>query len=121
MPSGNKDQWVKETLGPAIERYPERQESFVTDSGVPIDSLYVPEDLEATGQGYNERLGYPGEYPFTRGVQPNTYRGRVWTMRQYSGYSHCRRDQRAVPVSSATRPDRAVGGFRPAHPDRLRL
>ena len=87
MPSGNKDQWVRETLGPAIERYPERQESFITDSGVPIDSLYVPEDLEANGQGYNERLGYPGEYPFTRGVQPNTYRGRVWTMRQYSGYS----------------------------------
>ncbi len=87
MPSGSKDQWVNETLGPAIERYPERQESFVTDSGLPIDSLYVPEDLEANGHAYNERLGYPGEYPFTRGVQPNTYRGRVWTMRQYSGYS----------------------------------
>ena len=87
MPSGSKDQWVRETLGPAIERYPERQDSFVTDSGVPIDSLYAPEDLEANGHAYNERLGYPGEYPFTRGVQPNTYRGRIWTMRQYSGYS----------------------------------
>ncbi len=87
MTSGNKDQWVKETLGPAIDRYPERQEAFVTDSGLHIDPLYVPEDLEANGHAYDERLGYPGEYPYTRGVQPNTYRGRIWTMRQYSGYS----------------------------------
>ena len=87
MTSGNKDQWVKETLGPAIDRYPERQDAFVTDSGLHIDPLYVPEDLEANGHAYDERLGYPGEYPYTRGVQPNTYRGRIWTMRQYSGYS----------------------------------
>ena len=87
MTSGNKDQWVRETLGPAIERYPERQEAFITDSGLHIDPLYVPEDLEANGHAYDERLGYPGEYPYTRGVQPNTYRGRIWTMRQYSGYS----------------------------------
>ena len=87
MTSGNKDQWVRETLGPAIDRYPERQDAFVTDSGLPIDPLYVPEDLEANGHAYDERLGYPGEYPYTRGVQPNTYRGRIWTMRQYSGYS----------------------------------
>ncbi len=87
MTSGNKDQWVRETLGPAIDRYPERQEAFVTDSGLHIDPLYVPEDLEANGHAYDERLGYPGEYPYTRGVQPNTYRGRIWTMRQYSGYS----------------------------------
>ena len=87
MTSGNKDQWVRETLGPAIDRYPERQEAFVTDSGMHIDPLYVPEDLEANGHAYDERLGYPGEYPYTRGVQPNTYRGRIWTMRQYSGYS----------------------------------
>jgi methylmalonyl-CoA mutase N-terminal domain/subunit len=52
-----------------------------------IDPLYVPEDLAAQDLDYCRELGYPGEYPYTRGVQPNTYRGRVWTMRQYAGYA----------------------------------
>ena len=86
MPSKNKQQWVKETLKPTVERFPERQEAFQTDSGLAIDSLYVPADLEAQEPDYSRDIGYPGEFPFTRGVQPNSYRGRIWTMRQYSGY-----------------------------------
>ena len=87
MPSDNKDQWQKETLGPVVQRFPERQEEFVTDSGITIDSLYDAEGLASRGHETRRNLGYPGEYPYTRGVQPNTYRGRVWTMRQYSGYA----------------------------------
>ena len=92
MPSKSKKQWLAETLGPAMEKYPERQSKFHTDSDIKIEPLYGPEDLDSRGLDsrafdYNEDLGYPGEFPYTRGVQPNTYRGRLWTMRQYSGYA----------------------------------
>ena len=86
MPSSDKEQWKQETLNPAVKRFPERRENFQTDSGLDIAPLYNPEDLNAQGLDYGNDLGYPGEFPYTRGVQPNTYRGRVWTMRQYSGY-----------------------------------
>ena len=93
--ASSKEQWRKDTLEPAIQRYPERQEEFRTDSGLDIDVAYGPEDLSRGGAGtgaptdsdYLEGIGYPGEYPYTRGVQPNMYRGRIWTMRQYSGYA----------------------------------
>ncbi|PKB79102.1 MAG: methylmalonyl-CoA mutase [SAR202 cluster bacterium Io17-Chloro-G9] len=87
MPSRSKDEWEEKTLGPAISRFPERQERFLTDSGLEIDPLYSPENLADAGLDYQRDLGFPGEYPYTRGVQPNTYRGRIWTMRQYSGYA----------------------------------
>ena len=86
MPSKSKKQWAKETLKPTVDRFPERQEAFQTDSGLPIDSLYVPTDFDPQDMDYDRDIGYPGEFPFTRGVQPNSYRGRIWTMRQYSGY-----------------------------------
>ncbi len=87
MPSRNKEDWQEETLKPAVTRYPERRETFETDSGLAIDPLYAPEDLEFRGHDYSDDIGFPGEFPYTRGVQPNVYRGRVWTMRQYSGYA----------------------------------
>ena len=87
MPSKNKEQWREETLGPSVKRFPERQEEFVTDSGLKIDDLYAAEDLAAQGIDAERDVSYPGEYPYTRGVLPNTSRGRIWTMRQYSGYS----------------------------------
>ncbi len=86
VPRSDKKQWQKETLEPAVKRFPERRENFQTDSGLTIGPLYSPEDLTAQDLYYNRDLGYPGEFPYTRGVQPNTYRGRIWTMRQYSGY-----------------------------------
>ena len=79
----NQERWRKETLEPVIGRFPERREDFETDSGIPIAPLYGPGD----GAGEMDGVGFPGEYPYTRGVQPNMYRGRVWTMRQYSGYA----------------------------------
>ena len=90
MPSKSKKQWLEDTLAPTVEKFKERQEKFHTDSGIPIEPLYGPEDLSSQGRDYHQDLGYPGEYPYTRGVQPNTYRGRIWTMRQYSGYATAR-------------------------------
>ena len=85
MSSENKDEWSENTLGPAKKRFGERKETFESDSGLEIDTTYDPGDLVEFD--YEERVGYPGEYPYTRGVQPNMYRGRLWTMRQYSGYA----------------------------------
>ena len=87
MPSKDKQQWQEETLAPAVARYPERRTAFETDSGLPIEPLYAPEDLDDRGHDYADDVGFPGEFPYTRGVQPSAYRGRVWTMRQYSGYA----------------------------------
>ena len=87
MTSRSKEEWRESTLAPIVERHPEREEQFRTESGIEQEPLYSPQDLESSGFDYNRDLGYPGEYPYTRGVQPNMYRGRVWTMRQYSGYA----------------------------------
>ncbi len=76
--------WEKKTLAPASKRYPERKNEFTTSSGIPLPPTLVPQDSEQT---YLNELGFPGEYPFTRGVQPSMYRGRLWTMRQYAGYA----------------------------------
>ncbi len=85
MTSTSKHEWEENTLEPLKKRFGERQEGFETESGLDIDTLYTPEDRE--GSDYAEKVGYPGEYPYTRGVQPNMYRGRVWTMRQYAGFA----------------------------------
>lgn len=84
MPGKSKQEWQETTLASSLKRFPERQERFETTSGIWIDRVYTPEDLE--GFDYGAALGYPGEYPFTRGIQPTMYRARVWTMRQYAGY-----------------------------------
>ena len=60
------------------------KENATTMSGVPLQPLYTPEDLE--GWSYEEKLGYPGEFPYTRGVYPSMYRGQPWTIRQFAGY-----------------------------------
>ncbi len=76
--------WERETLAPHLARAPERPGPFTTVSGRPIRRLYTPLDVSALE--YRRDLGFPGQYPFTRGVQPTMYRGRLWTMRQYSGF-----------------------------------
>lgn len=77
-------EWRETTLEPAVARYPEREEEFTTVSGAQVKRLYTPLDLEDVD--YEEELGFPGQYPFTRGVYPTMYRGRLWTMRQYAGF-----------------------------------
>lgn len=76
--------WETAVLKPAIERVPEREASFRTLSGLPVERLYDPSN---TAVSYLDKLGFPGQYPFTRGIQPTMYRGRLWTMRQYAGYA----------------------------------
>ena len=85
--STNKHEWQESTLSRVTGRFPERREQFATDSGLDLDTVYTPEDGAATDSEYVDAIGYPGEFPYTRGVQPNMYRGRVWTMRQYAGYA----------------------------------
>jgi len=77
--------WEETTLKSILERSPERKESFKTTSDIVLKRLYTPLDVE--GSDYLEELGFPGEYPFTRGVQPTMYRGKHWTMRQYAGFA----------------------------------
>jgi methylmalonyl-CoA mutase N-terminal domain/subunit len=83
--------WEERTLKPALKRFPERKPEFQTLSGIPVPRL-----LTAAGSpvDYSEALGFPGEYPFTRGVQPSMYRGRLWTMRQYAGYASAEESNR---------------------------
>ncbi|MCP4681273.1 MAG: methylmalonyl-CoA mutase family protein [Desulfobacterales bacterium] len=68
-----------------VNKRPERKQEFVNTSGVPIKRLYTPDDL--IDVDYLTDIGFPGEYPYTRGVQPTMYRGRYWTMRQYAGFA----------------------------------
>lgn len=79
------ERWERETLARSLEKAPERKGAFATPSGLTLKRCYTPLDLGEWE--YLERLGFPGEYPFTRGVQPTMYRGRLWTMRQYAGFA----------------------------------
>jgi methylmalonyl-CoA mutase N-terminal domain/subunit len=82
--AAQQHQWETEVLEAARQRFPERQEHFVTSSGTPMQPLYTPLDHDASA--YLEQLNFPGHFPFTRGVYPTMYRGRPWTMRQYAGF-----------------------------------
>jgi methylmalonyl-CoA mutase, N-terminal domain len=84
VPSKSNHDWLANTYEKATARNPERKALFESSSGEPVEPLYGPEHL--ADWNYHEKLGYPGEFPFTRGVQPTMYRGRLWTMRQYAGF-----------------------------------
>jgi methylmalonyl-CoA mutase N-terminal domain/subunit len=74
--------WEENVLNPVIQKYPERKQKFETLSGIELPRVAIPKEEE-----YQKELGFPGEYPFTRGIQPSMYRGRLWTMRQYAGFA----------------------------------
>jgi methylmalonyl-CoA mutase N-terminal domain/subunit len=76
-----REKWERELVSPALARVPERRNPFTTDSDITVQRLYLPTDAD-----YVSKLGFPGEYPFTRGIYPSMYRNRVWTMRQYAGF-----------------------------------
>jgi len=89
MPTSDKinaqrKKWEETTLKKVISRNPERKTEFTTGSWLPVERTALPEIT--TDDEYLEKLGFPGEFPFTRGVQPTMYRGRLWTMRQYAGF-----------------------------------
>lgn len=83
-----RQKWENGTLQKSLSRENERKKVFTSISGMPVERLYTP--LETAELDYNQHLGYPGQYPFTRGVQPTMYRGRFWTMRQYAGFGSAR-------------------------------
>jgi methylmalonyl-CoA mutase N-terminal domain/subunit len=75
--------WEATTLQKALSRFPERQAEFRTESDIEVERVYTPAGVQAE---YVRDIGFPGQFPFTRGVQPTMYRGRFWTMRQYAGF-----------------------------------
>lgn len=76
--------WQESTLEKVTSKFPERKEKFTTTDGFDLKHFFTPDDVQGE---YMETLGMPGEYPYTRGVQPTMYRGRFWTMRQYAGFA----------------------------------
>jgi methylmalonyl-CoA mutase N-terminal domain/subunit len=80
----NMDKWEANTLRPTLERFPESREQFITTSSEPIERLYTPVDIQ--NLDYESDLGFPGEYPYTRGVHATMHRGRPWTMRMFAGF-----------------------------------
>ncbi len=85
------ENWHEKVYKPATKKFPERKAEFSTDSGITLKPVIPPSEIPADRES---SLGYPGEYPFTRGVQPTMYRGRFWTMRQYAGYSSAEESNR---------------------------
>ncbi len=81
--SNSKQEWLDKTRKPFIEKRAEQKDKFTTLSNVNVEPLYSKSDLKKDDK---ENIGYPGEYPYTRGVYPSMYRGRYWTMRQYAGF-----------------------------------
>ena len=77
-----KRRWEEQTLGPVLKKTGERQDEFHTRSGIPVERVDLPPAGESA---FPERLGFPGEYPYTRGIYPTMYRGQLWTIRQYAG------------------------------------
>ncbi|MEJ2413133.1 MAG: methylmalonyl-CoA mutase family protein [Anaerolineales bacterium] len=78
------ERWERETLQESLDRFPERRSQFITTSSEPVERLYTPVDLQQ--KDYLEEIGFPGQYPFTRGVHPTMYRSRLWTMRMFAGF-----------------------------------
>ena len=96
-----------------------RDDDFTTLSGVEVDPVYGPEDEHSDPR--MDRIGWPGEFPYTRGLYPTGYRGREWTIRQFAGFGNAAADQRALPDDPGCRRRRAECGVRHAHLDGPRL
>ena len=82
--AAQQQHWQTEVVEPVLARTPERQADFTTSSGLTLKRLYTP--LDSLDAAYLEQSNFPGQFPFTRGVHPTMYRGRLWTMRQYAGF-----------------------------------
>jgi len=78
------ERWREETLNPTLEKFPERKDNFITNSSEEIDRLYSP--LDVADMDYKKDIGFPGEFPFTRGIHASMYRGRLWTKRMFAGF-----------------------------------
>jgi methylmalonyl-CoA mutase N-terminal domain/subunit len=78
------ERWEEETLAPVLQKRPERKQSFETVSLEPVERLYTPADVN--GIDFDQDISFPGEFPYTRGIHPTGYRGKLWTMRQFAGF-----------------------------------
>ena len=81
----NREKWEENVLNKSLNKKPESKKEFKSVSGAVVNRLYTPEDIENID--YESEIGYPGQYPFTRGYQPTMYRGKPWTMRMYAGFA----------------------------------
>jgi len=108
MPESNgsksKSDWLEKTYAKSVAKAPERDYPFDTSDGALVEPLYAPEDMD--GWDYLSRLSFPGEFPYTRGVQPTMYRGRLWTM---------------LSLPPPAGPDGPLRSLRPPDADRIRL
>src|ERR1700719_523134 len=98
-----KQRWQRETLEPALKRSPERATAFTTISGWPIERLYTAEEVQRVDQGRD--IADPGMFPYTRGIHPTGYGGKLWTMRQFAGFGtpeDTNRRYRALLAAGAT-------------------
>src|SRR6185503_15902136 len=85
-PAGESvERWERETLKPALDKHPERKKNFQTVSLDEVERLYTPADTEDLD--FTRDISFPGEFPYTRGIHPTGYRGKLWTMRQFAGFS----------------------------------
>ena len=80
--------WERETLAPALEKHAERQKRFITTSGQEVERLYTA--LDTAHLDFDRDIGFPGEYPYTRGIHATMHRGRLWTMRMFAGVGSAR-------------------------------
>src|SRR5947209_4882003 len=78
------ERWEETTLHQSLARFPERMDEFITTSSEPVKRLYTP--LDIAGDDYVAAVGFPGQYPYTRGIHPTLHRGRLWTMRMFAGF-----------------------------------
>src|SRR3970040_1855533 len=86
-----RERWEADVVDPALRDLPERRDRFETSSEIPLRRVFLPED---STNAYLDKVGFPGQEPYTRGIHPTMYRGRLWTMRQYAGFASARETNR---------------------------
>jgi len=87
-----EEEWERGVLAKTLERFQERKKQFKTDSNILLERVYIPTNIQ--NLDYSRDVAFPGEYPFTRGIYPTMYRGRLWTMRQYAGFGTAQQTNR---------------------------
>lgn len=92
----NEQDVYESSVEKVLAKRPETKEDFLTSGGISLKRTYSPIDLEPID--YCDEIGFPGQYPFTRGVRPTMYRGRFWTMRQYAGFATAEESKSSLPL-----------------------
>ncbi len=112
------EKWEQDRLQESLASLPERQPEFLTTSSEPINRLYTP--LDIADLDYLQDLGFPGQYPYTRGVHATLHRSRLWTMRMFAGFGTAEETNLRFKYLLRAGSDRSLHRLRPRHPDGLR-